>query len=261
MTTQDSSSDAEIIIGFCERNGIAVDGEHVLAVTVQKNLSTEFVSAIVDTKSRTLLPNFPTVDLLSTYTERRFGDFIVVFNNKLPHPTPLPAPAVELSGSDGDSAPLCCGAIKVDKNRRLDREQLFVDFVASSGNHPEIIYEVKRQITNGPLLSTKFFKLTNSTLTPITGEFQHKLHAYKNYKCTVHDLYFAVDLYSATARANHHHMRLNPFTKVSSAMLAELKLYGQPKDLDEKEKPVKVNDDVVIKKDDATTADVKSIVL
>ncbi|CAN0538229.1 unnamed protein product [Ectocarpus sp. 8 AP-2014] len=47
------------------------------------------------------------------------------------------------------------------------------------------------------------------------------MHAFKNYKCTVHDRFFGVDLFRASESAgtNFHHMRLNPFTHAHSEVL------------------------------------------
>ncbi|CAN0284819.1 unnamed protein product [Ascophyllum nodosum] len=50
------------------------------------------------------------------------------------------------------------------------------------------------------------------------------MHAFKNYKCTVHNRFFGVDLYRSSGNSsgyNFHHMRLNPFTRVNPDVLDE----------------------------------------
>lgn len=219
-----SDDDAEALLRFAEHVGIKVNDDKFLAITVQKNLTTAYVSAIIDVKHRCILPHYPVPDKLTQYTEKRLGPFIVVFNNDLP-PTSSTQPT---SNAVVDDNPFCCAAVKVDRDRRLDREQLFVDFVAARGSHPGVVFEVKRQINNGPLLSTKYFQLVDNQVTHLdaANKYEQKLHAFKNYKCTVHNLYFAVDLFSASAGnrvgSNRHHMRLNPFSKISPTVLAEM---------------------------------------
>jgi hypothetical protein len=94
------------------------------------------------------------------------------------------------------------------------------------GHHPNIVFEVKCQRNNGPLLSTDHFRLENGRVLPVVGgNFTQKKHAFKNFKCLVHDLFYAVDVYNNSSTAsggyNFHHMRLNPYTRINPATLDE----------------------------------------
>ena len=103
-------------------------------------------------------------------------------------------------------------------------------FLSERGNVPGTIFEVKAQVDNGPLLSTKYYSLLDNEVVEQEGEFTQKIHAFKNYKCRAHDRFYAVDLYKAknSSTYNRHHMRLNPFTKVNKAVLnAFFKAAGQ----------------------------------
>jgi hypothetical protein len=96
---------------------------------------------------------------------------------------------------------------------------LFSQFISKIGNNPNIIYEVKKQTDNGPLLSTKTFRLVHDQVEEVKGKYTDKMHVFKNYKCNKHKLFFGVDLYKNKEGTNFHHMRLNPFTKINESML------------------------------------------
>jgi hypothetical protein len=55
----------------------------------------------------------------------------------------------------------------------------------------------------------------------VEGSFSQKVHAFKNFKCTKHNWFFGVDLYSETKQNNFHHMRLIPFRHINNYVLEE----------------------------------------
>ena len=94
--------------------------------------------------------------------------------------------------------------------------------MANNGNFEEI-FEVTRQVNNGPDLSTKYFKLMNNqhVLVEVEKNNLNKLHSYKNYKCQKHDFFFKVNLFSERQVHNSHHMRPNPTSKISKDVLEQ----------------------------------------
>eukprot|EP01137_Pigoraptor_chileana_P012403 Opistho-2@64777 len=119
----------------------------------------------------------------------------------------------ELASPDGASFP-CCSQMCDYRPQRLDKEELFTSFKNERGSAPGIVFELKTQVDNGPLLRTDYYKLVDGRRIKVSNEYHSKLHAYKNYKCTSHNLFFAVDLRSdSSATYNTHHMRINPFTQ------------------------------------------------
>ncbi|KAJ1631967.1 hypothetical protein T492DRAFT_1143712 [Pavlovales sp. CCMP2436] len=144
-------------------------------------------------------------------TSLRVGDFNVAYSDG------LCLPAGYLSKSNyvifgGGQQPFCCDV--PFKPRRLDADATFFDFMRGTGNHPNVVYEVKEQVDQGPLLSTKYYKLCNDNIEEIEDKnFAQKFHAFKNFKCAQHNRFYSVDLYREgnDAGSNFHHMRLNPF--------------------------------------------------
>jgi hypothetical protein len=87
-----------------------------------------------------------------------------------------------------------------------------------------VVFEVKRQVNNGPILSVKYFQLLDGHLVQVHGQSTQKLHAFKNYKCASHDLFYGVDLYLAGEDSgyNQHHMRLHPFEARNASIMQQL---------------------------------------
>ena len=210
------------LTSWCDHNQVRTDG--VLVLTVQKNRTTEFASVVVDMDSGKLHPNFP-AELLTSYEETRAGDLLVCYKAGLSLPAmfTMNTSSIHSSPSDG---PFGCSPSELSpyKHRRTAHDRAFEGFVSGNGNFPDLVFEVKKQVDNGPLISTKFFKLENDTILEATGPFTQKVHCFKNYKCVSQNLFFGVDLYRAdrSTGGNYHHMRLNPFTKVNADILSSL---------------------------------------
>ena len=92
----------------------------------------------------------------------------------------------------------------------------FTKFISKAGTSG-YVFEIKKSINNGALLWTKYFTVTDGTIAELEGEFSQKAHAFKNYKCDKHNLFYNVDLYEKSGKSsyNYHHMRLVPFTKLN----------------------------------------------
>ena len=213
--------DSTIVAGlksWCEMNSVPLGG--VLVITIQENCTTEFTSLVVDMDNEKVLPNFP-ADALTSYKEIRLGSLLVCYKAGLVLPnsfsTDASLPQHEAAG------PFGCAPSELTpyKHRSTANDCAFRDFVQGSGHHPNLIFEVKKQVDNGPLLSTKYYQLKDGVVTEVQGPFTQKVHSFKNYKCASKDLFFGVDLYRAdqSAGGNYHHMRLNPFTKLNPEIL------------------------------------------
>lgn len=61
---------------YCKARDIPTTG--VLAITVQKNRTTEFSSAIIDFEHEEVLSHYP-ADKLDNYNEKTEGDFLVAY--------------------------------------------------------------------------------------------------------------------------------------------------------------------------------------
>ena len=192
----------------CEANNIAMT--RLGLFTFQKNRTTEFCSIVVDWDSNQLLTNYPIELLNNKYNELRLpGNVLLCYKTDLPRPAPTGASSTE----NVNTFP-CCENLKQYMPRRLDREQLFTDFFNCVGSHPNVVFEVKRQVDGGDLLDTTNYELVGGSRREINGNFNQKIHAFKNYKCSKCNLFFSIDLYRKHGvSSNYHHMRLNPFTK------------------------------------------------
>eukprot|EP00930_Biecheleria_cincta_P030154 TRINITY_DN20913_c0_g1_i1.p1 TRINITY_DN20913_c0_g1~~TRINITY_DN20913_c0_g1_i1.p1 ORF type:complete len:247 (+),score=31.22 TRINITY_DN20913_c0_g1_i1:366-1106(+) len=202
---------------FCKIKRISTDG--ILAVTIQRNRTTEFSSLIINWDTMSTSPNNP-MEFLKDYKELKVAGsaFLVCFNDNL---DPSVIKELDVGPRDVNAPPFCCPDLQPYRPKRIGKESYFTGFVNSQGTHDDVVYEVKEQIDNGPLLSTRFFKLQQGNIVLVRGEFRNKAHAFKNYECKRCKRFFAVDLYRADnlAGGNYHHMRLNPFTKLSPSLL------------------------------------------
>ena len=193
----------------------------VLAITIQQNRTSHFTSLVVDFPAQVILTHYPNPDALQGYRELQVGQFLVALKEDLPCYEIVPAevPVVEEQVVN----PFCCDKLQPYKPRRIALEQTFTDFVNARGDYPQVVYEVKKQRDNGALISTTYWQLKQNERKAIQGDFNQKMHAFKNYRCPNHGLFFGLDLYKLDNEAgyNYHHMRLNPFTKVVPDVFAE----------------------------------------
>lgn len=211
---------------FCEARGINTD--RVTVLTVQRNRTSSFFSLVIDWQADKLLKLYPAEALVSykeiVVKDPGNADFLVCFNDTLPAISEVSSAAPEGAKYVMDNPPFCCGGIYSYKPRPLQMEQPFRDLVSGSGNHPDLAFEIKRQVNNGPLLSTRYFSLVDGKILEVDGPFDRKAHAFKNYKCDKHNLFFGVDLYRTGSGGdyNFHHMRLNPFEHRNEGLMESL---------------------------------------
>lgn len=210
---------------FCERHGLSTRG--VLALTAQVNRTTEFCSILLDFERGDLLDVYPAEFIAAAgYKEMRLGELLVCYADGLPRlqAAPLPSDA-ERKAAVCERPPFCCAGVEPYKARRLDGEALFTSLLSGRGHHPNVVFEVKRQIDKGPMLTTKHFQVISNAVVEVTGSFTAKMHAFKNFKCPRHSLFFGVDLFQASGAghgSNFHHMRLNPFQHLNDSVLTRL---------------------------------------
>jgi hypothetical protein len=194
----------------------------VLAITIQENRSSRFSSLIVDWDGERILPNYP-MEVLRKYDKLRVGKFNVAYASRLA----LQSLAEPSNLSLCSDKPFCCGEIIPYMPRRLSADPMFNAFLRAKGHYPHVVYEVKEQVDNGPLLSTKYYTLINDRLSEIEDQrFTQKMHAFKitsvpsttasGPSTSIHR-----ESNEALSQAgyNYQHMRLNPFTKCDAALL------------------------------------------
>lgn len=190
---------------FCNSNGIST--QNILAITVQINRTSTFSSMIIDWESNKVIENYP-IQFLTEYKEKRIGEYMISYKSDLP----LLKQEIVLIKPNLNFP--CCTNMALYKPRATARDDCFKGLVSSFGNFQDIVFEVKIQINDGPLLGTVYYQVLKNKRVIYEGESpKNKIHSFKNYKCTTHDLFFMIDLYSITAVSNFHHMRLNPVTK------------------------------------------------
>jgi len=204
---------------LCQEHKISTEG--VLMITIQKNRGEQFSSFVVDLKNRETFPVYPQANEPLSYKEKEINGFLICYHENLSRP---PA-ATRAVPTVCDSPPFCCDKIEGYMPKTLDRsrEEMFTKLRSREGSVPDIVFSVKRQINNRTEMVTQLFMLEDGSVTEVFGKFDNKVHAFKNYKCKKHDLFFGVDLYraSGSAGSNKHHMRLNPYTKLNDEFLSD----------------------------------------
>jgi len=192
----DLSSDKKIIeelVKFCEKLKISTEG--VLVINIQRNRTTQFSALIVDFEKREMLPVYPQTDDALPYEEKTIKDFLICCSQNLKRPVVSASSVPTVC----ESPPFCCSDIVPYKPAVLRaNEDVFKALLAKRGNFPEIVFQVKRQINNRPKIVTQYFGLKDDTITEVFGEFNNKVHSFKNYVCKKHDLFFGIDLYNTT---------------------------------------------------------------
>ena len=190
----DEATLIERLRDFCVSKDISTDG--ALAITIQKNRSTEYASLVVDFTTDTLAPNYP-VAFGQRYREGKTGEYLYAYHEGLDS-SPLKdmqqgaAPPPEDNTS---ASPFCCTRMCSYRERRTSHDSKFSNFVAGTGSAPGVVFQVKAQVDNGPMLSEKYYTLEDGVRREVVGRsFRQKIHVFKNYKCTDCDRFFGVDL-------------------------------------------------------------------
>eukprot|EP00727_Mastigamoeba_balamuthi_P010984 m51a1_g6508 hypothetical protein (234) ;mRNA; f:240217-240918 len=202
---------------FLVLQGVEPSPNRAALLTVMRDHQSQYFSLVVDLGRGILVNNYPVEGMSNDYSEatvRRGADkFVACFTAGLPVDPIATFPEYTGEHAGAQNTPFCGHKLVPYRPRRLDKEQLFSDFLAESGTHSGVIYQVTRNIDNGPELSQTLWTLVDGRVEPYSGETPtNKLHAFKNYKCPQCSLFFSVDLLSTTAQFNYHHMRLVPRT-------------------------------------------------
>ena len=213
----------EKILNLCSKMSIDVDDTKILAITIHKargEITSQFCTYIVDFKRNKVLSHYPH-DVGGAYKEKIVGPFYCVYKSDLEY---CVIDEDEESAFKDTGYIFCCDALTPYRECITQRDSLFSDFKALRGNHPKYAFEVKRQINNGRMLSTKFFSIEHDAVAEVSDKGLRKCHSFKNYICQTHNLFFGVDLYEKTGlveMSSKHHMRLNTFTKQNERLLDE----------------------------------------
>ena len=220
-TMENESECLKRLRDVCHTQGIDTNG--VVAITIQRNYTSQFASFIVNfaTDNPTLASHYP-AEFTTVYTEGRVGPFLYAYQEKL-DATILPACVDHDAARPFGSTPFCCHRIAPYRNRRTSMDREHRSFLASEGSTPRLVYSVKEQVDHGPMISTRHFTLTDGVIDEVRGTFTEKQHAYKNYKCTTHNRFFGLDLFTADGSVSHnsHHMRVNAFTHPNEKVLRD----------------------------------------
>lgn len=225
-TTTPNLGDANEIIAIAKALGVEKRDGRVLALTIHRNHTGDFASALVSADGTTLLDGYPVPNATSVYKEKRVGDLFVVYNDNLAPLDELDvlkeATAPDVPPENAHYAPFCCAQVNPCITRRLDKDAAFQQFFSGTGTSPYMV-EVKKQIDRGRMLSETLYELRDGVRieSNVPERSISKVHSFKNYKCVAHNLYYAVDLYKKGAAYNEYHMRLIPFTK-NTAKFASL---------------------------------------
>ncbi|EFA82475.1 hypothetical protein PPL_04900 [Heterostelium album PN500] len=168
----DNSEIIKNLRNFCSSKGISTNG--VLVITIQNNWTTSFSSLIVDFNSNELLPNYP-AELLTNYNEKRLGDLLICYKSDLPRPVYSDTPVV----STPENLPFCCPDKLIPyKPIRTEKDIAFSDFLKSLGAYPNYIFEVKKQVNNGQLLSTKYYSLNGGVIKEVFDDMFENIKFY-----------------------------------------------------------------------------------
>jgi hypothetical protein len=208
---------------FCLKKSIPTTG--AIAITIQRNRTGDHAALIVDFENETMHTHYPVAfsNSSAAYKEGRVDEdeeFLYCYHAGL-DATPLrtTADAAVDEVEPGSQFPFCCNAIVPYRPRRTVVDSTFAAFVQSKGTVDGLRFEVKRQVNNGRLLSTKMFELRNGVQQIAPETSVTKVHSFKNYKCNVHNRFFGVDLYKvAAATYNRHHLRCLSFSRRDTSL-------------------------------------------
>ena len=207
---------------FAIKHKISTEG--VLIITIHKNYGErtgKFASYIINFDTNSLEDVYP-MPMTRQYEELTLRHFYVCYQSNLC--SDVYTNNIMNIENPNPNMPFCCNEIIHYRPRRTNKDYYFESFLKQHGDHPDIIFEVKRQINNGKLLSTKYYSLHDNNIIE-AEKSTVKIHTYKNYKCLKHNMFYGVDLYSANSNySNNHHMRVNCFANHNNEILDEILL-------------------------------------
>jgi len=209
---------SKIVVDFCREVGFALSG--VCVVTVQQNRGSLYGSFVIDMRGPTpvLKQSYPKE--LPSSQHKYTSNFSVSVVTDL-DPSVIDRASEEADETVASSDLWCCDPSNWTKKstKRTSRDTIFEDFRHSRNSHPNIVFKVRKQINYGPDVWTKHFTLNDGKITE-TESATHKIHAFKNYVCHAHNMYYEVDLFSRTGSVrNAHHMRALASTQYGPEIL------------------------------------------
>lgn len=166
--------------------------------------------------------HYPSIECSKCKTVQVQDGLWVSWDAELPAIPPALADMLTVRGLEKENsefdvtwAPFCCRGVTKVHDRRLQRDSTFAALVAHKGTNANIVYEVKamRNRADAFVFSRRFYTLLNGTVSETQGVFTRRIHAYKNYWCRQHDLWFSIDLFaqlddSTESARQKHHMRM-----------------------------------------------------
>jgi len=222
----DVDSTLEKLKNFCKLKDITTAG--AIALTIQRNRTGQYASLIADFENGTLHEVYPRA-FNQIYKEgpvTESQEFLYCFHaglDALPlraevadSPIPTNAAAAE---ADSPFA-FCCDNLEPYRPRRTQNDRVFDAFVSGVGEARGLLFEVKRQVDNGRLISTAVFELRDGKRVRVqpSGPLS-KVHSFKNFKCVCHNRFFGVDLCKVgDGHSNAHHLRCVAFAKRDAAL-------------------------------------------
>ncbi|EGG16879.1 hypothetical protein DFA_07859 [Cavenderia fasciculata] len=201
----------EQIKTFCFKVGI--NTSKILAITIQENKSNDFLSLVIDFQQNKILPQIP-IDLLlqDNNKEKSFGNYRCFYNDDL-----------ELSNGF-----LCCSNLMAVEPKisssDAHKDRCFVDFINCRGNHPDLIFEVKKVQDTGAqsVITTTNHQILNNKLVKVDSRSSTlKMITFRNFKCSSHKIYYGIDVYqSQRSGATSPQIRLSPFTTRNDSLMS-----------------------------------------
>ena len=214
---ENDASTFEKLAFFCEQRNIPTTG--ALAFTMSRNRTGEYASLVVDMEKRTFHELYPK-QFHQNFKEGPVSEdqeFLYCYQCDL-DPRPLREINATPASEPNELDAFCCSKLEPYRPCRTQNDACFEQFVSGNGT-ANMLFEVKRQVDNGPLIGTAHFQLENGVRIRVkpTSPIQ-KVHSFKNYKCRVHNRFFGVDLCRSGSVYNEHHVRCVAFSKRSAEL-------------------------------------------
>jgi hypothetical protein len=222
LSLEEQANDQTIkkLTSFCKKQNIPTTG--AIAFTMSRNRTGEYASLIANMEDGTLHELYPKPfnRMFKEGPVSEDQEFLYCYQCDL---DPNPLREMKTASVDTNNAcepneldAFCCSNLEPYRPRRTQNDAIFDQFVRGHGTlkDPTMLFEVKRQVDNGPLISTELFQLENGIRLRVkpTSSLQ-KVHSFKNYKCRVHNRFFGVDLCRSGTVHNQHHVRCVAFSK------------------------------------------------
>eukprot|EP00092_Neocalanus_flemingeri_P008792 GFUD01009465.1.p1 GENE.GFUD01009465.1~~GFUD01009465.1.p1 ORF type:complete len:238 (+),score=66.09 GFUD01009465.1:91-804(+) len=191
----------------------------VLRVNIQENRGGAFASLIYDCKTKIFLKSYPIEKAPESAEKKKMAGGLIIsyYENQSVEMTSDVSKYRDCQAGDV----FCCDILSPYKKIRTEKDNLFNGFMNRRGTFDQV-FEVTRQVDNGPDIGTKYYKLKEGIRKELdvnNSSSFNKVHSFQNYKCTKHGLFFKVNLYSEKPVYNRHHMRPNPTSNINTSVL------------------------------------------